>query len=50
MDIERRVANNPLGRAGVPDDIARVVVFACSDLSAYMTGSTLAVDAGSLAG
>lgn len=50
LDIERRVANNPLGRAGVPDDIARVVVFACSDLSAYMTGSTLAVDAGSLAG
>ena len=50
LDIAKRVANNPLGRAGVPDDIARVVVFACSDLSAYMTGSTLAVDAGSLAG
>ena len=50
LDIAKRVANNPLGRAGVPDDIARVVLFACSDLSAYMTGSTLAVDAGSLAG
>ena len=50
LDIAKRVANNPRGRAGVPDDIARVVVFACSDLSAYMTGSTLAVDAGSLAG
>jgi NAD(P)-dependent dehydrogenase (short-subunit alcohol dehydrogenase family) len=49
LDIEQRMAANPLGRAGVPDDVARVVVFACSDLAAFMTGSTLAVDAGSLA-
>lgn len=38
----------PLGRAGVPDDIARVVLFAASDLAALMTGSTLAVDAGQM--
>ena len=49
VDIAKRVAHTPLGRAGVPDDIARVVLFACTDLAAYMTGSTLAVDAGSLA-
>lgn len=49
LDMEQRTAANPLGRPGVPDDIARVVVFACSDLAAMMTGSTLAVDAGSLA-
>jgi NAD(P)-dependent dehydrogenase (short-subunit alcohol dehydrogenase family) len=39
----------PLGRAGVPDDIARVALFCASDMSMLMTGSTLAVDAGDLA-
>lgn len=35
-----------LGRVGVPDDIARAVLFAASDMSMFMTGSTLLVDAG----
>ncbi|MEU9409909.1 glucose 1-dehydrogenase [Streptomyces sp. NPDC048281] len=39
----------PLGRLGVPDDIARVVLFCASDLSAFMTGSTLLADAGETA-
>jgi NAD(P)-dependent dehydrogenase (short-subunit alcohol dehydrogenase family) len=38
----------PLGRLGVPDDIARVALFCASDLSIYMTGTTLPVDAGQL--
>jgi NAD(P)-dependent dehydrogenase (short-subunit alcohol dehydrogenase family) len=45
---EIHVVNCPLGRSGVPDDIARVVLFCASDLSLYMTGSTLIVDAGEL--
>jgi NAD(P)-dependent dehydrogenase (short-subunit alcohol dehydrogenase family) len=49
VDIEARVAANPLGRMGVPDDVARVVLFCCTDMAAFMTGSTLAVDAGALA-
>ena len=49
VDVAARAANNPLGRMGVPDDVARVVVFAASDMAAFMTGSTLAVDAGRLA-
>lgn len=49
VDIEARVAANALGRMGVPDDVARVVLFAASDMAAFMTGSTLAVDAGRLA-
>ncbi len=36
----------PLERIGVPDDIARVALFCASDLSTYMTGVTLPVDAG----
>ncbi len=39
----------PLGRGGVPDDVARVALFCASDLSTFMTGSTLPVDAGDLA-
>jgi NAD(P)-dependent dehydrogenase (short-subunit alcohol dehydrogenase family) len=49
VDVEARVAANPLGRMGVPDDVARVVLFCCSDMAAFMTGSTVAVDAGALA-
>lgn len=35
-----------LGRVGVPDDIARAVLFCASDMAAFMTGSTVLVDAG----
>lgn len=35
-----------LGRVGVADDIARAVLFCASDMSLFMTGSTLLVDAG----
>ena len=38
-----------LGRVGVPDDIGRVVLFLASDMSLFMTGSTLLVDAGEMA-
>jgi NAD(P)-dependent dehydrogenase (short-subunit alcohol dehydrogenase family) len=36
----------PLGRIGVADDVARVVLFCASDLSMLMTGSMLLVDSG----
>jgi NAD(P)-dependent dehydrogenase (short-subunit alcohol dehydrogenase family) len=49
LDVSKRAAANPLGRMGVADDVARVVVFAASDLAAFMTGSTLAIDAARLA-
>jgi NAD(P)-dependent dehydrogenase (short-subunit alcohol dehydrogenase family) len=39
----------PIGRLGVPDDIARVVHFCASDLSTFMTGSTLLADGGDTA-
>ncbi|WP_328475009.1 SDR family oxidoreductase [Actinoplanes sp. NBC_00393] len=41
--------NSPVGRVGVPDDIARVVLFCASDLSNFMTGSTLLADGGDTA-
>jgi NAD(P)-dependent dehydrogenase (short-subunit alcohol dehydrogenase family) len=46
-EIQRRLAEaNPTRRLGTPDDIARVVVFLCSDASAYVNGQLLHVDGG----
>lgn len=45
VDIQAMLTSK-LGRVGVPDDIARAVLFCASDLSLFMTGSTLLVDAG----
>jgi NAD(P)-dependent dehydrogenase (short-subunit alcohol dehydrogenase family) len=39
----------PAGRMAEPDDIARVVAFAVSDLAGYVSGSTIAVDGANLA-
>jgi len=39
----------PLGRVGVPDDVARVALFCASDLAMFMTGSTLLADGGDVA-
>jgi NAD(P)-dependent dehydrogenase (short-subunit alcohol dehydrogenase family) len=43
------IARSKLGRVGVPDDIARVVLFCASDMSMFMTGITLLVDGGEAA-
>ena len=46
-DIHKHVARTtPLGRMAEPDEVARVVLFAVSDLAAYVTGATLVVDGG----
>jgi NAD(P)-dependent dehydrogenase (short-subunit alcohol dehydrogenase family) len=42
-------AGLPSGRLGVADDVARVVVFAVSDLASFVSGSTIAADGGDLA-
>jgi 3-oxoacyl-[acyl-carrier protein] reductase len=36
----------PLGRVGVPADVANVVLFLASDLSAYVTGEIIRIDGG----
>jgi len=46
----RRVERIPLGRFGQPDDVARAALFLASDDASYITGHTLAVDGGYLAG
>lgn len=46
MMSEERMRDCPLGRPGVPEDIAKVVEFLCTDLSDYVTGQCIRVDGG----
>jgi NAD(P)-dependent dehydrogenase (short-subunit alcohol dehydrogenase family) len=39
----------PLGRHGVPDDVARVVLFLVSELAAFVSGATIVIDGGDTA-
>jgi len=47
---QRRVDRIPMGRFGEADEVARVALFLASDDASYVTGHTLAVDGGYLAG
>ncbi len=43
---EQRTVNIPMGRMGMPDDVAKGVLFLASDEASYMTGSELVIDGG----
>jgi NAD(P)-dependent dehydrogenase (short-subunit alcohol dehydrogenase family) len=40
----------PIQRVGRPDEVARAVVWLCSGEASYITGATIAIDGGKLAG
>jgi meso-butanediol dehydrogenase/(S,S)-butanediol dehydrogenase/diacetyl reductase len=44
--IDRRVEAVPMGRAGTPDDVARVILFLASPLAGYMTGQAVNITGG----
>jgi NAD(P)-dependent dehydrogenase (short-subunit alcohol dehydrogenase family) len=43
-------ANRPLGRVGTPEEIAQAALYLASDASSFVTGISLVVDGGGLAG
>ena len=45
----REAADRPIGRVGIPEDIANAVLYFASDMSSWVTGSILVVDGGGLA-
>ncbi len=48
--IEAIASDIPLGRIGVPDDVAYAAIYLGSDEANYLTGSELTIDGGILAG
>jgi len=44
------VSRVPLKRVGLPEEIAQAIVFLASDKAAFITGASIAVDGGKLAG
>ena len=50
-EAQRQAASAmPIRRVGLPDEVARVVVWLCSDRASYVTGATIPIDGGKLAG
>lgn len=49
-ELARRIAGIPLGRAGTPEDVARLALFLASDDSSWMTGAAIPLDGGVSAG
>jgi meso-butanediol dehydrogenase/(S,S)-butanediol dehydrogenase/diacetyl reductase len=44
--VDEYIAATPLGRLEVPEDVAKAVLFLCSDLSGFITGESLNVTGG----
>ncbi|HUV06142.1 MAG TPA: 3-oxoacyl-[acyl-carrier-protein] reductase [Spirochaetia bacterium] len=43
---EAMLSQVPMGRAGTPEEVAKVVLFLASDLSSYITGRVIQIDGG----
>ncbi len=48
--MEAMLAQVPMHRVGKPEEVSNLVLFLTSDQSSYMTGSTIVIDGGWLAG
>jgi NAD(P)-dependent dehydrogenase (short-subunit alcohol dehydrogenase family) len=44
--IDEYIAATPLGRLEAPEDVAKAVLFLCSDLAGFITGESLNVTGG----
>ncbi len=44
--LDRVLAANPMGRIGMPDEVAGVVAFLASDAASYVNGEVISIDGG----
>jgi 3-oxoacyl-[acyl-carrier protein] reductase len=45
-----KVAKIPVGRVGLPEEVANAIVFLCSDEASYIHGASLVIDGGQILG
>ena len=43
---EKLVANIPMGRLGLPEEVAKAIYFLCTDQSSYINGAELHINGG----
>ena len=44
--LSHNLRNSELGRVGLPEEVANVILFLSSERAAYMTGKVIRVDGG----
>jgi len=44
--LDRVLASNPMGRIGLPEEVASAVVFLASDAASYVNGEVIVIDGG----
>jgi NAD(P)-dependent dehydrogenase (short-subunit alcohol dehydrogenase family) len=48
IDRSMAIAEHPIGRIGVPEDVAKAILYLVSEDSSWITGAILPIDGGAI--